>query len=427
MSNKVPSVDHFQAVATLEDCSEKLAIVSQTELVAAISHWILNPELADFYCPTHVSHMWQRELTLLAERDSPRSSLPSGKGSPAEPRVDTGSIQFPPPEAAKFTFSDLFAGIGGFRLALQELGGNCVFSCEWDRSAKLTYFRNFGVMPYGDIKQFACGNSSDERIDRSIPYHDVLTAGFPCQPFSLAGMPARNHYGQAVGLTALQGSAFFDLLRIARVKRPRALFLENVRNILSIDDGNTFSSIRQALEQDLGYEFHYAIIDSSTTVPQRRKRCYIVAFREWGSGFEFPDFSGSRLPLKSILESQVADKYTISDRLWSSHLQRSLRNRARGTGFTVKLADVNEPSPTLVARYGKDGKECLISQMGRNPRKLTPLECKRLQGFPAAFMSATSDTSSYREFGNAVTVPVVSKIGASIVQALTRLENAKWM
>ena len=235
-------------------------------------------------------------------------------------------------------------------------------------------------------------------------------------------MPARNHYGQGIGLDGSQGNAFFDFVRIARVKKPRALFLENVRNILSIDHGNTFSSIRQTLEQELGYEFHYAIIDSSTTVPQRRKRCYIVAFREWGGQFEFPDFSGSLLPLKSILEYQVPEKYTISDRLWNSHLQRSQRNRARGTGFTVKLADVNEPSPTLVARYGKDGKECLIPQVGKNPRKLTPLECERLQGFPAGFISASSDTSSYREFGNAVTVPVVAKIGASIVQALSRLE-----
>ena len=238
-------------------------------------------------------------------------------------------------------------------------------------------------------------------------------------------MPARNHYKIETGLNGSQGDAFFDLVRIARVKKPRALFLENVRHILSMDDGKTFSTIRQSIEQELGYEFHYSMIDSSTLVPQRRKRLYIVALREPGSGFEFPELCGSTLHLSSILQDKVPDKYTISDKLWASHLLRSERNRKRGTGFTVKLAALEEPSPTLVARYGKDGKECLIPQKVGNPRKLTPLECARLQGFPDFFIRADSDAASYRQFGNAVPVPVVEKIGQSIIDALYRKTTAR--
>jgi len=421
---KVP-LNYGAAVGLLQEAAVDLRKLRPSEVLAAVTHWLQAQDETPPYCDDELVERWRIALQSNAAQDCAQGQDTPNAGSPLEVKVNTASIPFPPLPKEEFTFSDLFAGIGGFRLALQGLRGRCVFVCEWDKSAKVTYFRNFGIVPYGNIKQFTGQEISDGEIDNLIPYHDVLTAGFPCQPFSLAGMPARDHYGIETGLNGSQGNAFFDLVRIARVKKPRALFLENVRNILSIDHGNAFCKIRHALEQELGYEFHYRVIDSSTVVPQRRKRCYIVALKESGGQFEFPDFGGSQLPLDSILETQVPDKYTISDKLWRSHQDRSERNVARGTGFTVKLANKEKPSPTLVARYGKDGKECLIAQEGRNPRKLTPLECARLQGFPDSFMRADSDTASYRQFGNAVPVPVVERIGQNIIKALSNQTASK--
>ncbi|HUX49025.1 MAG TPA: DNA cytosine methyltransferase [Dehalococcoidia bacterium] len=417
--------DYGAAVALLEEVAVDLRKLRPTEVLAAVTHWLQAQGQTPPYCDARLVERWRIALqSNTAHDDGQKEDRPNIR-PPLELNVSTTSIPFPPPTKDEFTFSDLFAGIGGFRLALQGLGGRCVFACEWDKSAKVTYFRNFGIVPYGDIKQFTSQEISDDEIDKLIPYHDILTAGFPCQSFSLAGMPARNHYRIETGLNGSQGGAFFDLMRIARVKKPRALFLENVRNILSIDHGNTFSTIKQSIEEELGYEFHYAVIDSSAMVPQRRKRLYIVAFREASSQFEFPEFGNRPLPLRSILQDEVPRKYTISDKLWASHIMRSERNRARGTGFTVKVANVEEPSPTLVARYGKDGKECLIPQDGRNPRKLTPLECARLQGFPDSFVRADSDTASYRQFGNSVPVPVIERIGENIIKTLCKQTAAE--
>jgi len=417
MSNRSPALDFSQAVTLLESSHES-AIMPRQERSAAITHWLLDQQAAPPYVDRPTIKAWLAELSTASGLALSQPSAYSSLASLPEFPLDTGRIPFPPCPSTRFSFSDLFAGIGGFRLALQRLGGACVFASEWDEAAKRTYSRNFGVVPYGDIRQFTSSAVSDAELDRLIPNHDVLAAGFPCQPFSLAGMPARNHYGIETGLNGSQGDAFFDLLRITRVKKPRALFLENVRNILSIDHGSTFSTIRRSIEEELGYEFHYAIINSSAMVPQRRKRLYIVALREASNQFEFPEFGSRQLPLRSILQDEVPEKYTISDKLWASHITRSERNRARGTGFTVKVANLDEPSPTLVARYGKDGKECLIPQEGRNPRKLTPLECARLQGFPDSFVRADSDAASYRQFGNAVPVPVVERIGRNIIKAL---------
>ena len=260
---------------------------------------------------------------------------------------------------------------------------------------------------------------ADKKLDDLIPNHEVLAAGFPCQPFSHAGVSARNAIGKEHGFKCnTQGTLFFDVMRIASVKKPKVLFLENVKNIERHDGGRTFSVIKDSIE-DLGYDFKYAIIDSSTVVPQRRIRCYMVCFRkDLKVDFKFPDFPGKPIPLKSILEENVSPKFTISDKLWQGHVNRTQRNLERGTGFTAFTADLEKPSKTLVARYGKDGKECLIPQKENNPRLLTPRECARLQGYPDKFSTAVAKTPAYKQFGNSVAVPVVSRIAKNIFMEL---------
>ncbi|WP_018293890.1 DNA cytosine methyltransferase [Mariprofundus ferrooxydans] len=318
------------------------------------------------------------------------------------------NIHLKPPVKHAFRFIDLFAGIGGIRLGFQMNGGTCVFSSEYDKNAQATYKNNYGETPFGDITE----------IDPvEIPDHDILLAGFPCQPFSHAGVSARNSRGSKHGFECkTQGTLFFDIMRIALEKRPKVLFLENVRNIERHDKGNTFETIKESIKE-IGYDFKHAIINSSTLVPQKRVRCYMVCFRsDLKKEFEFPDFEGLPLPLSSVLEEQVDDKFTISDRLWLGHINRTKRNIARGTGFTAHTADLSKPSNTIVARYGKDGKECLIPQEGKNPRLLTPRECARLQGFPENFLFPSAKTPAYKQFGNSVAVPVIEKIAATIIE-----------
>ena len=329
------------------------------------------------------------------------------------------TINFPPPVTPSFRFIDLFAGIGGFRLALQKLNGFCAFSSEWDRSAQQTYFNNYGELPFGDITAFTSDNITDDELDKLIPDHDVLAGGFPCQPFSHAGVSARNAVGKEHGFKCnTQGTLFFDVMRIASIKRPKVLFLENVRNIERHDGGRTFTVIKESIEE-LGYDFKYAIINASTLVPQRRLRCYMVCFRkDLGINFVFPDFTGITLPLSSILEENPSSDFTISDKLWLGHINRTQRNLERGTGFTAFTVDIDKPSNTLVARYGKDGKECLIPQLGLNPRLLTPRECARLQGYPDKFIIPKAKTPAYKQFGNSVAVPVITKISEAILKVL---------
>lgn len=330
------------------------------------------------------------------------------------------SNNFPSDSDFKFRFIDLFAGIGGFRIALQKVSGNCTFSSEWDKSAQQTYFKNYAEIPFGDITSITDETKySDEDLDLMIPDHEVLAAGFPCQPFSHAGVSARTSIGQEHGFKCnTQGTLFFDIMRIAEVKKPKVLFLENVRNIARHEKGQTFKIIRESIEE-LGYEFKYKIVDSSSLVPQRRVRCYMVCFRkDLNVDFEFPEFTGDPLPLKSILEDDVPSSFTISNKLWLGHQNRTKRNVERGTGFTANLADINKPSNTIVARYGKDGKECLIPQEGDNPRMLTPKECARLQGYPENFIYPEVRTPAYKQFGNSVAVPVIEAIAKKIVEEI---------
>ncbi len=334
-------------------------------------------------------------------------------------------VPYPPVKNPEFTFIDLFAGIGGFRIAMQELKGKCVFSSEWDKFAQKTYAANFGEVPFGDIRLFTDSSAvNDEELNRLIPDHDVLCAGFPCQPFSLAGVSARNSLGRAHGfLDEIQGNLFFDIARIASIKKPKVLFLENVKNFRNHDKGKTFKVVKSIIEE-LGYSFYYKTINSSSLVPQRRERIFMIGVRSKKVKFLFPDLDGSPIPLKSILEKDVPESFTISDKLWEGHQNRTKRNLERGTGFTAFTANLNKPANTLVARYGKDGKECLIPQKNKNPRKLTPRECARLQGFPESYLIPVSNAAAYRQFGNSVAVPVIKSIGQSIAEIFDKKKTA---
>lgn len=409
-------------------------LATHPELLAIISHWLQSPGDPPIYGDSAIAAAWSATLRngeqlalfrsgqLGGAYDSFQILFPKG--------VNRDQIPFPPPLNPTFRFVDLFAGIGGFRLAMQAHGGKCVFSCELDPEAKKTYYRNFGEVPFGDIRQFTGPGISDSELDALVPDHDVLTAGFPCQPFSRAGVSARRSLDQDDGFACeAQGTLFFDIARIAKVKEPKVLFLENVRNLRSHDGGKTMEVIRTTLE-DIGYVFSTpeTPIDAQALVPQRRQRCYMVCVKKPAKKFVFPieRFAGPSRPLKSVLERNVDDVYTISIKLWQGHINRSLRNKERGTGFTTAVADLDKPANTLVARYGKDGKECLIPQVGKPPRMLTPRECARLQGFPEEFILPKYRSPAYRQFGNSVAVPVVSIIAGEIAKLLQVIpENAE--
>lgn len=329
-------------------------------------------------------------------------------------------IPFPPTENPDFKFIDLFAGIGGFRIALQELGGKCVFSSEIDNAVKQTYEMNFGEFPFGDIRDFTGSEMTDEKLIELIPDHDVLAAGFPCQPFSLAGVSARVSLGQEHGfLDLVKGTLFFDIARIVKLKRPSIVFLENVKNFKGHDKGNTFVTVKKTME-DLGYSFFSDVLNAEKVVPQSRQRFYMVCFNREIADFKFPIFEGEPKKLKDYLEKDVPDIYTISNKLWEGHINRTKRNLDRGTGFTANVTDLEKPAKTLVARYGKDGKECLIPQDGKNPRKLTPRECARLQGFPEKFILPASRAAAYHQFGNSVSVPVIKSIANEFIKYLEK-------
>lgn len=308
----------------------------------------------------------------------------------------------------EFKFIDLFAGIGGMRLAFERAGGQCVFSSEWNKFARLTYQANFGEDPDGDITKTPASE---------IPDHDVLVGGFPCQPFSIAGVSKKRSLNRPEGFEdETQGTLFFDVARIIKEKKPRAFLLENVKNLRSYDGGNTFKVIEKTL-RNLDYDIHSKIIDARTMVPQHRERIFIVGFNK-PTDFKFPDLSDKNLRIRDILEKKVEKKYTLTDGVWAA-LQRHAKNsKEKGNGFGYGMTDLDGVARTLSARYYKDGSEILIPQKGKNPRRLTPRECARLMGFPDSFRIPVSDTQAYRQFGNAVVVPVVEEIAKTIVMQL---------
>lgn len=325
---------------------------------------------------------------------------------------------------ASFSFIDLFAGIGGLRRAMEGAGGRCVFTSEWDRFAQQTYHANFpDNRPIaGDIRE----------VDpEDIPDHDVLVAGFPCQPFSIAGVSKKNALGRAHGfLDETQGTLFFDVLRILMHHRPAAFMLENVKNLKSHDKGRTFEVIRRALTEELGYTLHTQIIDAANFVPQHRERIVMVGFRE-ATDFSFEELhlpgrqgrgmrdilhpeNGTEAPEGHYTvgrDAKVSDKYTLTDKLWTYLQDYAAKHRAKGNGFGFGLVDGDSIARTLSARYYKDGSEILVSRgEGRNPRRLTPRECARLMGFDDSFRIPVSDTQAYKQFGNSVAVPVFAEV-----------------
>lgn len=328
-------------------------------------------------------------------------------------------IPFPSVKSPRFTFIDLFAGIGGIRIAYQKAGGKCVFSSEYDKFAKVTYEANFGEVPFGDITKI------DEKL---IPDHDVLLAGFPCQPFSIAGVSKKNSLGRKHGfLDETQGTLFFDIARILKEKRPRAFMLENVKNLVSHDKKRTFKVIRNTLDQ-LGYNVHFRVIDGKHFVPQHRERIIIAGFDrkifKGKEGFEFPKLPEPKKTLREILEESADNKYTLSDKLWNYLQDYASKHKAKGNGFGFGLADINGISRTLSARYYKDGAEILIPQGGKkNPRRLTPRECARLQGFPDNFIIPVSDNQAYRQFGNSVVMPLMHAVARQVVKAIDNYEK----
>lgn len=325
------------------------------------------------------------------------------------------------PDALPFKFVDLFAGIGGFRAALGKLGGTCVFSSEWDRYSQKTYKAWYGDTPEGDIRKI---------VPKDIPDHDFLAAGFPCQPFSIAGVSKKKSLGMAHGFKCeTQGTLFFNLASIIEVKRPPVVLLENVKNLQSHDKGRTWKTIKQTLEE-LQYVVFDQVIDAAAWVPQHRERVYIVCFDKAVFGdnppFVFPKSPEKQPKFRDILEKNPDPKYTLTDHLWKYLQKYAEHHRAKGNGFGFGLADFNGVSRTLSARYYKDGSEILIPQEGKNPRRLTPLECQRLMGFDEKEI-VVSDTQAYRQFGNAVVPKVAEAVGRQVLAVLrwqlTRREN----
>ena len=319
----------------------------------------------------------------------------------------------------EFRFIDLFAGIGGMRLAFEANGGKCVYSSEWNKYSAETYEANFGDKPDGDIT----------KVDAStIPDHEILVAGFPCQPFSIAGVSKKNSLGRATGFEdKTQGTLFFDVCRILKEKRPNAFMLENVKNLTSHDKGNTFRVITEALDE-LDYQVFYQVLDGQNFVPQHRERIIIVGFdrKRYGGNV---DFAFNITPVepkpvvKDILEHNVEEKYTLTDHLWAYLQAYAQKHKEAGNGFGYGIAPLDGVTRTLSARYYKDGSEILIEQDGKNPRRLTPRECARLQGFPDSYKIVVSDTQAYKQFGNSVVVPLMTNIAHLITDKLAELEG----
>lgn len=329
-----------------------------------------------------------------------------------------------PPAKSKFTFIDLFAGVGGMRIGFQNAGGTCVFSSEFEKNAQATYFENHGDFPFGDITKVPV---------EDIPEHDVLIGGFPCQPFS--------HAGLKLGIEDTRGTLFHNIAEILDKKRPKMALLENVKGLISHDKGYTLQVILKTLT-NIGYHcnINKELIENGTPkqiqteakkmvlksinfgVPQNRQRIYLVLWRnEYLNGFSYPTPTCKETRVGDILETNPDPKFTISDQLWAGHQRRKIENEQNGKGFGFGL--VNEDSPytnTISARYYKDGSEILIAQKRKNPRKLTHRESARLQGFPDEFIYNKSSVQAYKQFGNSVSVPVIAALAKAIVEILNR-------
>ncbi|CAJ0851319.1 DNA (cytosine-5)-methyltransferase 1 [freshwater sediment metagenome] len=324
----------------------------------------------------------------------------------------------------KFRLVDLFAGIGGLRRGFAAIGGECVYTCEWDKYAQKTYAKNYPEDEHEIIADIR------DVVPSAVPDHEVLLAGFPCQPFSIAGVSKKNALGRSHGFACeAQGTLFFNLARIIEAKRPPVFLLENVKNLVNHDRGQTFRIVRRVLEEDLGYHISCKVIDAKSWVPQHRERIFIAGFRDKPCDFTFDDMhipdpmKGPKL--RKILHSSseraerpytaakgaVMPKYTLTEHLWSYLQAYADKHREAGNGFGYSLFGPDGVARTLSARYYKDGSEILIETQGAGPpRRLTPRECARLMGYPDNFYIPVSDTQAYKQFGNSVVVPVVEAV-----------------
>lgn len=337
----------------------------------------------------------------------------------------TQHLPIKPPTQGGFSFIDLFAGIGGMRIGFQQAGGNCVFSSEFEKNAQETYFNNHGDFPFGDITKIPV---------EDIPDHDVLIGGFPCQPFS--------HAGLKLGIGDTRGTLFHNIAKIIEMKRPKVALLENVKGLISHDKGYTLQVILRTLTS-IGYSCNIdrKIITTGTPkqlqneakkmvlrsvdfgVPQNRQRIYIVLWQDGLTDkFEYPAPTHTTTRVGDILEESPDEKYTISDRLWDGHQRRKESNKVNGKGFGFGIVNSDSPyTNTISARYYKDGSEILIEQEGKNPRKLTPREAANLQGFPSEFVYSKSNVQAYKQFGNSVSVPVIFALANQILNSIIKV------
>ena len=398
--NQMAVLSHF-----LHNHRNEIDKEEQAEIIAAIREFLSRKEARQ---SIDIDEMSDEQVWMVAE-DPAQYGLFS----------DFFDVPFPAPENPKFTFIDLFAGMGGFRLAMQAQGGECVFSSEWNNFSQKTYLANFGEMPFGDITK----ESTKSYIPVSF---DVLCAGFPCQPFSIAGVSKKKSLGRETGFKdKTQGTLFFDVADIINRHRPKAFYLENVKNLTSHDKGNTFRVIRETLEE-LDYSIHYQVMDGQTYVPQHRERIMIVGFDNkvfhGEEQFAFPEQYPATRTVKEILDPNIDEKYTLSDKLWTYLQNYAEKHRAKGNGFGYGLVDLNGITRTLSARYYKDGSEILIPQEdGKNPRKLSPRECARLMGYPDEYiLSAVSDVQAYRQCGNSVVVPLITAVSEQIIKVVCK-------
>jgi DNA (cytosine-5)-methyltransferase 1 len=400
------------------------------EFLAEISHYLQSEGVRSIWGNSLLPKMLEDEATSYAKT----KNLKIRHSRDVWSALDHSDIRFPPPMTPSFTFADVFAGIGGFRIALQNLGGKCVFSCEWDKYAKKTYLENFGEFPFGDVRQFTDPNKiDDETLDSLVPDHDILAAGFPCQPFSLAGVSKKKSLGRKHGFEdPTQGTLFFDIKRILRVKKPAAFFLENVKHLLTHDKKRTFTIILETLEEELGYITNFAVIDAAKWVPQHRERVFIVGYnpekvkiskdkiffpKEPEKDYVYPELS-------RIILARVDPKHTLGPGTWATLVRHREHHARAGNGFGYGLLEVpvqlGKVTRTISARYHKDGAEILIGQRaGKRPRRLTVYEAMQIQGLdPERFCFPVSDTQAYRQIGNSVAIPAVDSTAKEIVRVL---------
>jgi DNA (cytosine-5)-methyltransferase 1 len=393
-----PFAKALEAILNAERLEEHPGAVRE-ELKAIVSHWLKAGMGKPLIVTQATGERWE---ALLREK---------GLLAPPKPLADGGGVRS---ESGEFTFIDLFAGIGGFHQALSGEGGRCVFASEWEPRAKETYFDNYGFTPFGDITRFTEDSGGRTIFAEAIPQHDILAAGFPCQAFSQAG--------RGLGFSDARGTLFFEILKIAKQRRPKILILENVKRLKTHDEGKTFRVIVNSL-REIGYKVYAKVLRARDfDLPQNRERIFIVAF-DAPVHFQFPVPPVERTIncLGDILEKDVDPSYTISDRLYQGHLRRKEQNAKSGKGFGFSVfSPQSKYTNTISARYWKDGSEILVEQTGKNPRMLTPRECARLQGFPEDFRPHQSKRYAYQQFGNSVPVNVVRAVAREAILARRR-------